>query len=142
MNQKEEMEIMKKLLVVQIRNNIRDNSDDGICSRCGQCGSNLLPMNMEDVDRIRQYLKTHDISPAPKERPATLYYRVDFDPCPFCDFTGGFATCKIFEVAPTICKKFICKAELLAEQYDINGDIVQDKIGQVDCRKTFFGDKP
>lgn len=45
----------------------------------------------------------------------------------------------IYEARPTICRKFLCNADVLAKQYDINGDLVPDSIGQVDCRKTFFG---
>lgn len=140
MTENEELQKMRDILIDKITSTIRDNSNDGVCSRCGQCCSNLLPMNLKDVERIQNYLKTHKIKPAPEERPEHRYYRMNVDPCPFCDLSTGIATCMIFEVAPNICKKFICHAESLASRYDINGNIIQDEIGQVDCRKTFFGE--
>lgn len=141
MTKNEELQKMRDILCDRIRDTIRDNSVNGVCSRCGQCCSNLLPMNLKDVERIRKYLQSHPIAPAPKERPEHRYYKITVEPCPFCDLSSGTATCMIFEVAPDICKKFICHAELLSLQYDLNGNIIENEIGQVDCRKTFFHEK-
>ena len=138
MTQREELEKMQEILRDKIENTIPDYSTNGKCSRCGRCCSNLLSMTLEDVHRIRDYLQTHSITPAPLTRP-DKFRSIPFDSCPFCDLSGKKATCMIYEARPAICRKFLCNADVLAKRYDINGDLVPDSIGQVDCRKTFFG---
>lgn len=138
MTQREELEKMQKILRDKIENTILDYSTGGECSRCGRCCSNLLSMTLEDVHRIRDYLQTHSIIPAPPARP-DRFRDIPFDSCPFCNLSEKEATCMIYNARPAICRKFLCNADILAKQYDINGDLVPDSIGQVDCRKTFFG---
>ena len=133
MTQREELEKMQEILRDKIENTIPDYSTNGECSRCGRCCSNLLSMTLEDVRRIKSYLQIYKVIPAPPARPDR------FDSCPFCDLSEKEATCMIYEARPAICRKFLCNADVLARQYDINGDLVPDSIGQVDCRKTFFG---
>ena len=138
MTQREELEKMQKILRDKIENTILDYSTGGECSRCGRCCSNLLSMTLEDVHRIRDYLQTHSIIPAAPARP-DRFRDIPFDSCPFCNLSEKEATCMIYNARPAICRKFLCNADILAKQYDINGDLVPDSIGQVDCRKTFFG---
>ena len=138
MTQREELEKMQEILRDKIENAIPDYSTNGECSRCGRCCSNLLSMTLEDVRRIRSYLQMYQVIPAPLARP-DKFRSIPFDSCPFCDFSGKKATCMIYEARPAICRKFLCNADVLAERYDINGDLVPNSIGQVDCRKTFFG---
>lgn len=138
MTQREELEKMQEILRDKIENTIPDYSTNGKCSRCGRCCSNLLSMTIEDVHRIRDYLRMHNVVPAPPARP-NKFRNIPFDSCPFCDLSRKETACMIYEARPTICRKFLCNADVLAKQYDINGDLVPDSIGQVDCRKTFFG---
>lgn len=138
MTQKEELEKMQEILRDKIENIIPDYSINGECSRCGRCCSNLLSMTLKDVRRIRSYLQMHKVIPASPARP-DKFRSIPFDSCPFCDLSGKKATCMIYEARPAICRKFLCNADVLAERYDINGDLVPNSIGQVDCRKTFFG---
>lgn len=138
MTQREELEKMQEILRDKIENTIPDYSTNGECSRCGRCCSNLLSMTLKDVRRIRSYLQMHKAIPASPARP-DKFRSIPFDSCPFCDLSGKKATCMIYEARPAICRKFLCNADVLAERYDINGDLVPNSIGQVDCRKTFFG---
>ena len=73
MTQREELEKMQEILRDKIEVTIPDYSTNGKCSRCGRCCSNLLSMTIEDVHRIRDYLRMHNVVPAPPARPAQIH---------------------------------------------------------------------
>ena len=38
-----------------------DLTDNGKCTQCGQCCSNILPMTEDEIATIRKYIKKHRI---------------------------------------------------------------------------------
>ena len=44
-----------------LKDEIYDFTNNGICSSCGNCCSHLLPMNKQEVDRIKKYIKSNHI---------------------------------------------------------------------------------
>ena len=38
-----------------------DLTDNGKCTQCGQCCSNILPMTEDEISVIRRYIKKHHI---------------------------------------------------------------------------------
>lgn len=124
----------KKKFIIEYKANVPDNTCNGECSMCGKCCGNGLGVNMEDIQRIDRYLKTHNVAPTE----VRLLRGIDNIEVESCPFLGEDNKCKIYDARPTICRKFICNAEKMFEQYDENGELVKDEIGQVDIRKTFF----
>lgn len=82
-----------------------DFTQDGECSRCGACCSNILPLYKEDIKRIEQYMKKRDI----KENvlPGTaVYNNVAIGVCPF--YNADEKKCDIYNIRPWICREFKC----------------------------------
>jgi len=117
----------------QFRNGTYDLTDNGKCTQCGQCCSNLLPMTDEEISVIRKYIKRHHIKEhrhfLPLAEPT-----VDMT-CPFLNDSKKTEKCDIYEVRPKICRDFICCRNGL-EPFDIEWAL---KAEVVDVRETFFG---
>lgn len=109
---------------------IHDFTDGGKCSNCGQCCSNLLPMSMGEVERIRKYIKKHGI----KEQRKNFAQGVDMT-CPFRDEANK--KCRVYKVRPAICRQFMCnhtEEDIMKAKFDFHS------INQVVLmRSEFFG---
>lgn len=82
-------------------NDIINNTKNNQCSNCGQCCTEFLPLNQEEIDTIKQYIKKHNIKPSPIYENGKIYVF-----CPFRDRENK--KCKIYSIRPRICKTFIC----------------------------------
>ncbi len=109
-----------------------DFTENNHCSNCGSCCTDFLPLTINEKQRIRKYIKEHNI----KEQRHNFVQGVDAT-CPFRDDTNK--KCLIYEVRPSICRTFICnmKQEKLEENKEKHL-----KRGQVTfMRKEFFESK-
>lgn len=79
---------------------LQNFTNNGICSCCGQCCSDILHLSKEEINRIDEYLKEHKIKPSPLKED-TFDLR-----CPFRNEL--LRLCMIYEVRPEICKIFKC----------------------------------
>lgn len=93
--------------------NIRDNTCNGECSRCGECCGLFIPFNDEDIEVIKEYVSKHNIMP---------YDRIN-------KLTGGFEAhccfynmkekkCMIYPVRPYVCRDFICNRKNWKQKRD------------------------
>jgi Fe-S-cluster containining protein len=82
-----------------------DLTVNGKCTGCGECCSNILPLSHEELDRIKAYVKKHDIKPISHIAP--LADNILDMVCPFCDLTKE-KKCTIYNIRPEVCKVFIC----------------------------------
>ena len=119
--------------------NIIDYTVNGACCSCGMCCSNFLPMDWQEIDRIRRYIRKHNITATIS---AVLYdsAEVALLDCPFRD--NAKRCCKIYPVRPRICRSFQCNKEktvLMKERTDAH---LRNGGKEIDMRATFFGDKP
>ena len=76
-----------------------DNSICGKCSCCGECCSNILPINQEEANIIKNYVIENNIKP--QKQMIIMQNRLC---CPYYDGKK----CLIYEVRPLICKLFYC----------------------------------
>lgn len=111
-------------------------TDNGKCTGCGNCCSNLLPMTDKEIEVIRRYIKKHHIKEfkhgIPLANPA-----LDMT-CPFLNTDKKTEKCMIYEVRPNICRQFSCDPQQrpqLDMEYANNARIV-------DVRREFFNEKP
>lgn len=85
-----------------------DFTVNGKCSGCGACCPDCLNMSDNEIKRIREYIKKHDIKPCRHvpllKKPGTS---VDLL-CPFVDINRPDKKCTIYEVRPEICREYIC----------------------------------
>lgn len=113
---------------------VTNNSDNGKCSNCGECCSNLIPMSEAEIQRIKRYMAKHPI----KEQ----FYRSLLDvkntdmTCPFRDWQNK--KCLIYEVRPEICRRFLCSngTEYSVQVRDV---IAKQNRHPVFARAEFFG---
>lgn len=90
----------------EFNNGTYDLTDNGKCTQCGACCSNLLPMTAEEIETIHKYIKKHNIKEykhiLPLAEPT-----LDLT-CPFLNDSKPNEKCDIYEVRPRICRDFIC----------------------------------
>ena len=111
---------------------VKDFTDNGKCSNCGQCCSNLLPLSNREIKNIKAYIKKHKI----KEQRHNGMTGVDMT-CPFRDEANK--KCLIYEIRPAICRQFMCnhtQADIMKAKVDLH------RINNiVFMRAEFFGNK-
>lgn len=83
---------------------IIDKTKNGKCSGCGECCTDFIPLTVNEVINIRKYIKKHNIKAAKAEDEKHIYAK-----CPFRDDVNK--KCNIYEVRPSICRKFICNQD-------------------------------
>lgn len=111
---------------------VKDFTDNGKCSNCGKCCSNLLPLSNDEVTRIKNYIKKHNI----KEQRHNAMNGVDMT-CPFRDEANR--KCLIYEIRPEICRQFQCNHN--AEDIKKWKLDFHKKFNVVFMRNEFFGNK-
>lgn len=107
-------------------------TDNGKCTSCGQCCSNILPMSKEEIKAIRKYKRKHHIQDTSKKDGVDINLV-----CPFRD--NGEKICTIYPVRPLICRDFKCDKP----QNDIKAtrDLFYESRETVYVRETFFEKK-
>ena len=81
---------------------VTDATINGVCSKCGQCCSAILPVTPQEVERIRKYIKKNNIKPVSTLK-ILATKTIDLT-CPFYEKSK----CLVYEVRPRICKDFMC----------------------------------
>ena len=77
-----------------------DNTQDGICSGCGNCCANILLLSDVEIKNIKKYILKYNIKAVNRN---TIFNCVNV-----CPFLSKENTCNIYSVRPDICKKFSC----------------------------------
>ena len=105
---------------------------DGRCSGCGQCCSDFLPLSKEEINRIRRYIKAHDI----KEKHNNVLMQGFDMTCPFRDEVNR--VCTIYRIRPEICREFKCDYD--PARIDTTKKLFHQRNHFISMRETFFGD--
>ena len=118
---------------MQLEDYITDFSNDGKCSCCGNCCSNVLPLSNKEIKTIKKYIKKKKIKPV--EHDLLVKTKLSFDMiCPFRDEKNKI--CTIYEIRPLICKMFICnKGENSKKSRKI---LAKKNYKTIFVRETFF----
>jgi Fe-S-cluster containining protein len=85
--------------------NVTNHCCNGVCSNCGECCTDIIPLTKNEVKNIRAYIKKHNI----KERVYMDDTTFDFR-CPFY-IKDSDKHCAIYPVRPLICQKFKCNQD-------------------------------
>ena len=84
--------------------NYANNCIDGVCSGCGECCVDLLPVTPAEISRLRAYVRKHNVK---EHRQAPFFDQNATDlSCPFRN--QQTKTCEVYPVRPYICRSFIC----------------------------------
>lgn len=71
------------------------------CMSCGKCCANILLVSSSEVKRIKKYIQTNKIKPINRQSIMLPYQDI-------CPFLTKDKKCNIYEVRPTICKRYQC----------------------------------
>ena len=82
-----------------------DRTNNGECSKCGECCNTFLPLTEQDVSTIKEYVKANNIQPC--------YHGTGAELDAYCPFLDSNKRCKIYEVRPLICRFFKCSRKHL-----------------------------
>lgn len=111
---------------------VEDFTKNGKCSDCGKCCSNMLPLSVEEIKRIKAYVKRQGI----KEQRHNFVSGFDMT-CPFRDEANR--KCTIYDIRPEICRQFKCNNTI--EDIKKNKMTLHKKYDVVLMRNEFFGNK-
>lgn len=96
---------------------------DDKCSSCGECCTDLLPLNDAEVKRIKSYAERHNL----KENRHNLFWDKNATDltCPFRN--NKLNICEVYPVRPVICREFICSKSLEQAKADRDSVISQSR---------------
>lgn len=76
-------------------------TNNGSCSRCGECCSPFIPITWKEYKRIKKYIEENNIEPSNIRDGNNVYIS-----CPFYDRANK--KCNVYSVRPEVCKRFLC----------------------------------
>lgn len=119
-----------------IKKQITNFTCNGECSNCGQCCSDLLPLNNIEIKRIKEYIRKHNIKEC-KHLSILVKNPLDLT-CPFRDNKNK--KCLIYEVRPEICRSFICSKTM--PEIEETKRLINSTRQVVSMRNIFFNGEP
>ena len=111
---------------------MKNNTINGMCSNCGECCSDILPLSTREITKIDMYIK----------KKAHLYeIRNNHEAqneaiCPFRN--DRQKKCDIYEVRPYICQAFKCDTQ--PEQAEWRRDEISRTRRPMSMKELFFKD--
>lgn len=114
--------------------NYVNNCKDGQCSNCGECCTDLLPLTIGELNRIKSYVKKHHL----KENRHNIFWdkkAIDLT-CPFRNSKNS--KCDIYNIRPAICREFICSKSIEKAHEDRDRILSQDR-NNYSLRYEVFG---
>lgn len=112
-----------------------DKTDNGTCTQCGACCSNVLPMTNDEIKVIRRYVKKKHIKEFKHATNVMTNPTLDLT-CPFLNDDKEKEKCSIYPVRPKVCRDFIC-CPSKRKPLDIN---YARKAEIRNVREEFFGE--
>lgn len=128
------METGNILQMARAYSSIKDYTNNGECSKCGNCCGRILPLTQLEINQIKAYIKKHNIKRHIHITNVLAEASIDAM-CPFLDDTK-IDKCTIYEVRPSICRVYNCHKHITGELFDEPHFYKKHTI--VDALKTFF----
>lgn len=94
-----------------------------------------MRLTVKEINRIRAYIKIHNIVPHVIRAPLANF-TIDLT-CPFLDTSKKTERCKIYSVRPYICQCFNCSDTSIDKYLDDPKFMNEERI-QVNMRNTFY----
>lgn len=115
-----------------VEHGVYDHTNNGECSCCGDCCSNLLPLSKSEIERIRKHIKKHRIKAQVHLIPTMAVHDLT---CPFLDLSKATEKCTIYGVRPAICRVFKCNESMSMDDIELFNE--EPRI-PVNVRKVFL----
>lgn len=116
----------------EMESGVYNFTQNGKCSCCGQCCSNILPMSKDEIQAIKKYKRKHHIQDTSRKEGVTFNLV-----CPFRDDVNK--VCAIYPVRPAICRDFKCDKP--QKDIIVSRDLFYETRKTVFVRETFFAKK-
>lgn len=102
---------------------------NGVCSRCGQCCSNFIPLTQDEKIHLQKICKETDVEVQIK----TLEDGRVFMLCPFliCHPETNTTSCSIYNDRPSICKIFKCDKKIKLSREQSKGYVITDMMKDI-----------
>jgi Fe-S-cluster containining protein len=123
-------------VIQDMENGVLDFTKNGKCSNCGECCSDLLPISVKEIKKIKSYIQKHHIPEQLHSLPLANPQVIDFT-CPFRN--NAERKCEIYEVRPAICRDFQCDKP--KKKIQANKSLYHEKYQAVSMREVFFPTK-
>lgn len=83
---------------------VTDLTCNGVCSQCGNCCTNMLPLTEKEFKQLKSIVKRTKMKPHTFNNVLMVTPAIDMT-CPFLDNNNK---CRIYNERPTVCRSFIC----------------------------------
>ena len=111
---------------------VKNFTENGKCSNCGECCSNYLPLAKHEIPIIKDYIEKHGIKEV--VRVAPLVHAADI----MCPFRSDVEKkCLIYPVRPNICRRFKCDVSM--ENWNRVKRKFYERYYMYSMRATFYG---
>lgn len=81
---------------------------NGVCSKCGGCCSNILPLSEQDIRRLRSFAEEHKFVPRLPAGANLIYAHCPFLIEPDPETQPGVKICAAYDARPDVCRIFLC----------------------------------
>lgn len=110
------------------------NCIDGQCSNCGNCCTDMLPLTMGELLRLKEYAKKHRLK---EHRQAPFWdWKATDMTCPFRN--QQTKKCDVYPARPRICREFLCSKDKAEAQRDRDA-IIEEGRTHYSLRWEIFG---
>lgn len=116
-----------------MKEGVYDYTQNGECSGCGQCCSDILPLSQKEIVSIKRYIKKNGIKAQKHFIPTADGVYFDMT-CPFR--SNSEHKCMIYEIRPLICRDFRCDKPKQGKLPDKR--LIDRSANIVSMRRTFF----
>ena len=125
--------------MMQSNQTIIDFTNHGICSECGNCCTNMLPISNSEVSKIKTYVTKNHIKPHVINLPlATPLLDAT---CPFLKTWENTHRCMIYPVRPFVCRHFICNKSEDQLVQDLDDKTIYEPRPVRNVKQLFFANK-
>lgn len=90
----------QKLVAGDTFGSVRNYCIDGICSRCGDCCSDILPVTDEELNKLRKFVRSRKYKPNTQVK-IGMMVRYDMT-CPFLNSESRH--CDVYDIRPEVCR--------------------------------------
>jgi len=110
-----------------------DFTQDGECSNCGFCCSDTLPLSVDDLELIKEFMKDNKLEPSKSRQEVYMDGKLASSPgCPFRN--NETKRCNIYSHRPKICREYKCCIPKDEFDYQNADDLTRS------LRQIFFDD--
>lgn len=108
---------------------LTDYTKNGVCSGCGRCCSNNIPLTKKEIKELKQIVKKRKLKPTWN---IALTNMRNYSNCPFLTNDNK---CLIYQDRPQICKSFKCDMQ---KKKVFDKELLKEPMELINLREEIF----